>query len=421
MAEVNAFEDAISRLVELATRCGKADKACIFTEKDIECLKEPRRTLQVNFPVKTKDGIKTVHGYRVQFNDALGPVKGGIRYHPKVDINEVNALAFWMTMKNALLDLPYGGAKGGLAINPADYTEDELERISREFMRQIHQFIGPNIDVPAPDVYTNPKIMGWMMDEYEKIKGGHYPGVITGKPISIGGSEARSYSTAMGGIYVLEEAVKAYKIKSPAKVAIQGFGNAGMNFAKLLHGRGGFKVAAASDSKGAAYDEKGLDVPALIKHKEETGNVSGAKCQKEISNEALLELDVDILVPAALENAITEENAGKIKAKMICELANGPVTSKADKILDSKGTIVIPDILFNAGGVVVSYYEWVQNLQGQHWSEEEVLEKLKARMSAKFKALQADYVKKMGIDFRSAAYYYAIRKVIQAERDRGRI
>ncbi len=420
MAELDPFEDAIERLLEIARTCGSMDEGCIFTEKDMQFFRSPKRVIQVNFPVKTRNGTRVIHGYRVQFNDSLGPTKGGLRYHPKVDLSEVNALAFWMMIKNALLDLPYGGAKGGLAIDPKEFTDEELEQISREFIRQIHQFIGPNIDIPAPDMYTNPKVMGWMMDEYCKIKGEHFPGVITGKPLSIGGSQARSYSTAMGGVYVLEEAVKEYDLEPPSHVAIQGFGNAGMHVARILREKG-YKIIAVSDSKGGICNEKGFDIPALIKHKKRTGKVAGFEGAKEISNEELLEIPTDILIPAALENVITKKNAGKIKAKMICELANGPITRSADKVLNSKGTVIIPDVLFNAGGVVVSYFEWMQNLQGDRWTEEEVLKRLKARMSSAFKTLDQDYVKKSDLDLRNAAYLHAIKRLLQAERDRGRI
>lgn len=420
MKEINAFEDASARLSEIVEEFGQLDKEAVLTEKEIEFLKSPKRTLQVNFPVKTKNGTRIIHGYRVQFNDSLGPTKGGLRYHPKVDISEVNALAFWMTIKNALLDLPYGGAKGGLAINPKEFTEEELEQISREFIRQIHKFIGPNTDIPAPDVYTNSKIMGWMMDEYEKITSEHAPGVITGKPLSIGGSQARSFATAMGGVYVLEEAAKEYNFGASSKVTIQGFGNAGMHVARILHEKG-HKIIAVSDSKSGLYDKTGLDIPSLIEHKKKTGKVEGFNGAKKVSNGQLLETETDILIPAAIENAITKENAGKIRAKMICELANGPITRGADKVLNSKGVIVIPDVLFNVGGVVVSYFEWMQNLQGDRWTEEEVLEKLNTRISKAFRTLQDEYVKKHDLDHRTAAYLHAIKKLRQAEKDRGRI
>ena len=412
--KINPYEDALNRLSEVAEKFNIA-------EKDIEILKHPKKILMVNFPVHTSKGLKIINGYRVQYNDALGPTKGGLRYHPHVDIEEVKALSFWMALKNAVLDLPYGGAKGGITIDPREYTQQDLEKISREFIRQIHLFIGPQIDIPAPDVYTTPQIMAWMMDEYSKIKGKHVPGVITGKPLSVGGSLVRSYSTAMGGFCVLREALAKYKINPlETKTAIQGFGNAGMNLAEIMKGQN-MKIVAVSDSKGGVYNEEGLNIEALVKHKKDTGTVVDFPSAKAVTNNELLELNVDILVPAALENAITEANAGNIKAKIILELANGPVTHKADKMLYEKNIVVLPDILANAGGVTVSYFEWIQNLYGDRWTEEEILKKLDSRMKKAFDNLYDNYVTQSYVDFRTAAYAYAIKKIIEAEKDRGHI
>lgn len=422
MAKTNPFEDTMKRLQKVIKTCGTLPKdLCDIDIDDMNVLKSPKRSLFVNFPIKTKKGLQVIHGYRVQFNDALGPTKGGIRFHPEVDNDEVTALAFWMTLKNSLLDLPYGGAKGGITIDPSEFSEEELEHISREYIRQIHQFIGPRIDIPAPDVYTNPKIMGWMMDEFEKIKGEHLPGVITGKPLAIGGSQGRSYSTAMGGFYVLREAMDAYDL-DPFKstVAIQGFGNAGNNMAKIL-AEHGYKIVAVSDSKGGIFDPDGLNIEAVIKHKDKTRAVKDFTGAKNIGQSDILTLNVDVLIPAALENAITSENANDVKAKIILELANGPITSEADEILNKKDIVVLPDILSNAGGVTVSYYEWVQNNTGEYWEEKTVLEKLDAKMSKVFHELHDKYVKPADIDFRTAAYMKSITRVLKAEEARGRV
>ncbi|MDK2849881.1 MAG: glutamate dehydrogenase [Candidatus Woesearchaeota archaeon] len=406
---MNPFENAIN-LLERA-----AKKANI---NNFEVLKHPKRIINVRVPLRRDDGkVVFFEGYRVQYNDARGPTKGGIRFHPKVDLNEVKALAFWMTIKNAVVDLPYGGAKGGVAINPKELSERELEQVSRNFIKEIHPFVGPNKDIPAPDVYTNDQIMAWMLDEFEKINAGSYPGMITGKPLDIGGSKGRAYSTALGGVFVLEEALKEFNVGK--RVAIQGFGNAGANMAKFLHDKG-FKIIAVSDSKGGIYNKNGLDIEKVIEIKQKTGSVVNYSDAKKITNEEVLELETDILIPAALENQITKENADKIKAKIIAELANGPVSFEADEILSKKGTIIIPDVLFNAGGVTVSYFEWVQNLYGYYWSEDEVNQRLKEKMTTAFNELLKIH-DKYNCNLRDAAYILAMQRVLEAEKKRGYI
>jgi glutamate dehydrogenase len=337
-----------------------------------------------------------------------------------VTLAEVKALAFWMTLKCAVVGIPYGGAKGGVSVNPKELSRDDLEELSREFIRKFHKHLGPHKDIPAPDVYTNPQVMAWMMDEYEEIYDIHAPGVITGKPLEIGGSHARAYSTAQGGAYCIRELATVFKIK-PAKttIAIQGFGNAGSFMAKIL-ADWGYKIVAVSDSKGGIFNEKGLDVEKVAFYKAETKSVIGFEGAKEISNKELLELDVDILVPAALENQIKKENADRIKAKFIIELANGPTTPEADEVLWKKKIIVVPDILANAGGVTVSYFEWVQNLSHFYWTEKEVLERLEHIMKVSFDEVYKTS-KEYKVDMRKAAYILAVERILKAEKTRGRI
>ncbi len=399
----------------------KINKIYNLKDNEMELLLSPKRIIQMNFPVKMdNNSIKRFNGYRVQYNDSRGPTKGGIRFHPKVDLGEVKSLAFWMALKCAVVDIPYGGAKGGVEVDPKKLSEKELEALSRAYVKAIHEFIGPNKDVPAPDVYTTPQIMAWMLDEYEKIKGEHLPGLITGKPVELGGSQGRGFSTSQGGAYVLREYMKI-KEQNPEEttVAIQGFGNVGSFMAKILH-EGGYKVVAVSDSKIGLYNEEGLDITAVMHHKKQTDKMSGFKGAKEITNAELLELDVDVLVPAALENQITKENADKIKAKMILELANGPVSPEADTILEKKNIPVIPDILSNAGGVTVSYFEWVQNLYGYYWTEQEVLEKLEKIMVKSFIEVY-ETAQTHNTTFRNGAYILAIKRILTAEKLRGNL
>ncbi len=407
------LDDAVAKFKNNLKYYSEKDNSFSLTDFDLKSMTIPSKTISVNFPLKTSKGFKIFHAYRVHFNTERGPAKGGIRYHSKVDLDEVSALSLWMSLKNALMNLPYGGGKGGIEINPKEYSDQDIEKISREFVRQMHLIIGPETDIPAPDVYTNPQIMAWMSDEYNKIKGKKVPAAFTGKPISAGGSEARSYSTAMGGFYVLKKAAEEYKIPKNATIAIQGFGNAGRNFAEIAS-KQGYNIIAVSDSKGGIYNKDGLNIEKLIKHKR-TQPVSTFP-GKRISNEELLETDVDVLVPAALENVITEKNANKIKAKIILELANGPISEKADEILFKRKIIVLPDILANAGGVTVSYFEWLQNKKNQHWKETKVLKNLEERMSETFKILFNDYVQKFNVSFRIAAYAHAAKRIIKAKK-----
>ncbi len=393
----------------------KAGEVANIPLESLEVLKKPKRSLNVTFPVKMDDGkIKYFEAYRVQYNDARGPTKGGIRFHPNVCLDEVKALAFWMALKCAVVDIPYGGAKGGVTLNPKEYSITEIERISRGYMRAMHSFIGQRVDIPAPDVYTNPQIMAWMLDEYETIYGKHSPGVITGKPVEIGGSKGRDYATSMGGAYVLRS-MKDITGDNPT-VAVQGFGNVGLNIARILSSWG-YKIVAVSDSKGGVYSADGLDIAKVISCKRIERTVTRLSGAKKITNEQLLELEVDVLIPSALENQITGDNADKVKAKIILEMANGPVTFEADKILHKNKVIVVPDILANAGGVTVSYFEWVQNRRGNYWSEDKVLSMLEKVMANAFTDVRK-WAGAFKTDYRTAAYIVAIKKILAAEKVR---
>lgn len=384
----------------------------------IEILKRPIRVLHVTFPVKMDDGsIRVFEGYRSQHNDAVGPTKGGIRFHPDVNEDEVKALSMWMTFKCSVVGLPFGGGKGGVIVDPRELSKGELERVSRGFIEAIAQIVGPEKDIPAPDVYTNPQVMGWMMDTYSRLQGFYSPGVITGKPLSIGGSKGRGEATAMGVVFTVIEAMKQLnKPLEQATVAVQGFGNAGRHVARILAGLGS-KIVAVSDSKGAIYDPNGLDLDRVMKLKDQDTLLDyGVK--SHLPADSLLELDVDLLVPAALENVITQENAARIQAKVIAEAANGPTTPEADKILFANGVHVIPDILANAGGVTVSYFEWVQNTMNYYWSEEEVNEKLETIMVDSYHQVHK-IAEQYNTDFRTAAYMKSIRRVVEAMEARG--
>jgi len=411
--ELNPFKIAQEQL-DKAAKVMKLDPALHAF------LREPMRVLEVTIPVKMDDGsVKIFKGFRVQYNDARGPTKGGIRFHPQETLDTVKALAAWMTWKTSVVDIPYGGAKGGVICDPKSMSEGEIERLSRGYIRAIGRFIGPEKDIPAPDVYTTPQIMAWMMDEYSKIVGYNAPGVITGKPLEVGGSLGRGDATAKGGMYCLREAAKKIKLDlSKATVAVQGYGNAGQFAHKLVTEMFGAKVVAVSDSKGGIYCEKGLDFEKVLEHKEKTGSVLNFPGTKNITNEELLELKVDVLIPAALENQITGKNADKIKAKIVLELANGPTTPEADEILYKKGILDIPDFLANAGGVTVSYFEWVQNINGYYWTLDEVYQRLDQKMTKAFWDVM-DAMEKYKVEPRTAAYIVAVKRVADAVRIRG--
>lgn len=402
--------------IDCSRHIDKVARTLKLDQTDIDILTVPRRMMVFSFPVKLDSGnVQYFTGYRVQFNDARGPTKGGLRFHPELNLEEVKRLSFLMTLKCAVANLPYGGAKGGVVINPHEFSRKELESVSRAFMRQLAEFIGPQRDIPAPDVNTNPEIMGWMLDEYEKIIGKKCPAVITGKPIKLGGSEGREFSTSYGGAYVLDNIIKGLGMdREKTAVAVQGFGNVGMHIARILD-EWGYKVVAVSDSKGGIFNEKGLNIKEVMLHKNKTGGVAGFKGSKGVSNEALLESKVDVLIPSAMENAIHKNNAGKIKAKIILEMANGPVTTEADDILLKKKIRIVPDILANAGGVIVSYFEWVQNLKNERWSEEEVLKKLREKMEQAVTEL-SKVCYNYNCNMRESLYISAIKKVLDAER-----
>ncbi len=386
-----------------------------------EVLKYPKRVLTVSIPVKMDDGsMKTFIGYRSQHTDVLGPTKGGIRFHPDVTMDEVKALSMWMTFKCGVVSLPYGGGKGGIICNPKELSKGELERLSRGFAQSISAFIGPDKDIPAPDVYTNAQVMAWMMDEYNKTQGGiNNPGVITGKPITLGGSLGRDTATAQGCIYTIREAANKMGIQlDKATAVIQGFGNAGSHAARLLADLG-VTIIAVSDSRGAIFNKQGFNVQELMDYKKSNSSVLGFNGSEEITADKILTMACDILVPAALENQITSKNAPDVKAKIVAEAANGPTTPEADKILTQNGVVVIPDILANAGGVVVSYYEWVQNLMGYYWSAQEVAEKLEAQMVTAFDKTWNTREKYGDVDLRTAAYMVSLERITEALRLRG--
>ncbi len=412
-----------SLFADASQRFAQALKYVQISEDAIEHLKYPKASLQVSIPVRMDDGsLRVFQGYRVRYDDTRGPGKGGVRFHPNVSMDEVQSLAFWMTFKCAALNLPFGGAKGGVALNPKELSKFELERLSRGYIEEIADFIGPDVDILAPDVYTNQMIMGWMMDQYSVIKRKISPAVVTGKPLTMGGSLGRDTATATGAFYVIEAMMPKFgRRPQETTVAIQGFGNAGAELAQLLW-QAGYRVVAVSDSQGGIYAAQGLDIPSVRHFKETTRSVKAVYCEgtvcnivehEVITNKDLLALDVDILVPAALENQITAENAVDCRARFIFEVANGPVSAAADPILDQKGCHVFPDILVNAGGVTVSYFEWVQNRSGLYWSLGEVNQRLRQRMVE-----EAEHIWKiaqeLAVSMRTAAYIHAINRLAEA-------
>ena len=384
-----------------------------------EVLRRPRRALSLSLPIKMDNGsIRVFEGFRVQHNASRGPCKGGIRYHPGVTFDEVKALASWMTWKCATVDIPFGGAKGGIVCDPKKLSSGELERLTRRYAFEISPLIGPNQDIPAPDVYTDAQTMAWIMDTYSMIHGGNTPAVVTGKPVFLGGSEGRHEATARGCFFTILAACKTRGIDlSKATAAIQGFGNAGSIAAELL-AEHGTRIIAVSDSHGGVVNPRGLDINSVANHKAKTGSVAGYKKGKPISSAEVLELECDILVPAALENQITQGNAERIRAKIVAEAANGPTTPGADRILHKKGVMVIPDILANAGGVTVSYFEWAQDLQEFFWDEEQVNRRLEVIMVRAFEGMYAT-AKKYKADMRTGAYILAIGRVAKATQSRG--
>jgi len=409
----NLFDSALERLIAYADRAEVHDEV-------LELLKHPMSVLEVAVPVRLDNGsLEIFRGYRVRHNDLRGPTKGGIRFHPLVNASEVKALALWMTMKCAVVGIPYGGGKGGVSVDPKRLSRLELERLSRSFVSQIANHIGPELDIPAPDVYTNAMVMGWMADEYNSITRRHEPGAFTGKPIALGGIVGRDDATGRGAyhcIKVLEERNNW----SPAdvRVAVQGFGNGGQHVARLLHADG-YRVVAISDSQGGIYSSEGFDVPSLIQNKNDSRQLRAVYCDgsvcelveaEQITNDELLALDVDILIPAALENQIRDDNAAAVKATTIVEVANGPTTPEADMILAGRGVAVVPDILANAGGVTVSYFEWTQNRSGSLWTLDEVHARLALTMRGAAGATY-DMANERGVGFREAAYYLAFERL----------
>jgi glutamate dehydrogenase (NAD(P)+) len=413
LEEINAF-DVVKQQID---RCAEI----LGLPPDVTAmLKTPMRELHVSLPLRMDDDhIKVFQGFRVQYNDARGITKGGIRFHPDETIDTVRALAAWMTWKCALLDLPLGGAKGGVICNPKEMSPGELERLSRAYVRGIFQFIGPDKDVPAPDVYTTPQIMAWMMDEYSAIAGKPQFGVITGKPLSVGGSPGRNDATARGGTYIIREAAKTLGIDlGKATIAVEGYGNAGYYAARLCSELFGSKIVAACDSKGGVCCKAGVDPDAALACKSQTGSVCNLPNMERISEAELLELDVDILIPAAIENVITRKNAPNIKAKILAELANGPTTPEADDILYRNGIHVIPDFLCNAGGVTVSYFEMVQDFCLNFWDETEVHRQLDRKMTAAYHSV-LNTSQEYKINMRQAAYVKAVERVVEAMKLRG--
>ena len=400
---------------------GKAAKILGLEEKYYQALKIPYRIIEKKIKIATDQGEeKEFNAYRVQFNNARGPYKGGIRFHPQADIEEVKALAAAMAIKTAVVNIPLGGAKGGVKINPKDFSETDIEKVARAWAREFSPYIGKDKDIPAPDIYTNPQIMAYMLDEFEKIVGHSEPGMITGKPLELGGSQGRNQATAQGGVYVLEELIKVLGLKLEGlKIVVQGFGNAGYYVAILLYNLG-CKIIAVSDSQGGIFKADGLNPEEVNRTKMEQGSVINFQKQgiEKISNNEILELECDVLVPSALDNVIAKDNADKIKAKIVLELANGPTAPEADEVLFKKGLIVLPDVLANAGGVVVSYFEWVQNNSGFYWSEKEVLEKLQPIMVGAFKKVW-NLSKEKNISLREAAFALAIGRIVKAMELRG--
>ncbi len=411
-AEVNPYQVALSQLDAVADRLRISDGIR-------QILRHPKRELTVNFPVKMDDGsVRVFTGYRVQHNDARGPVKGGLRYHPAVDLDEVRALAMWMTWKCAIVNLPYGGAKGGVAVDPRQLSLHELENLTRRYTSEIGIIIGPEFDVPAPDMGTDARVMAWMMDTYSMNQGHSVPGVVTGKPVSVGGTVGRVEATGRGILYIAQETARYLGLQLEGMtVAIQGFGNVGSAAARLL-AQAGAKIVAVSDASAGIYRGSGLDIEEVLRHRTSDGRLVGYTGADHITNGELLELPVTLLVPAALESQITDRNATAVRARVIIEGANGPTTTDADRILNANGVFVVPDVLANAGGVVVSYFEWVQDLQSFFWEEDEVNQRLHRIMTRAFQQV-VELKEREGCSMRDAAYMLGVARVVDAIQTRG--
>lgn len=421
MVVSEVFANALARLERIGAEGGIHDEV-------VAALRHPESTTIASLPVRMDDGsMRWFVGYRCRYNDTLGPAKGGIRYHPKVTLEEVQALALWMTLKCAVLSLPYGGGKGGVAVDPKQLSRLELERLSRAYVRAMADVIGPDTDIPAPDVYTNARIMGWMRDEYEAIHRVKAPGVITGKPILMGGSEGREEATGRGAWLCIRELARERGLEPQStRVAIQGFGNAAYHVARLLEADG-YRIVAVSDSKGAIHSKDGFDIESLWQEKERSRGLRGVYCDgtvcnlvehERISNEDLLELDVDVLIPAAIEDQIGPWNVDRVRAPIIVEVANGPIVSQVDEVLTERGQTVVPDVLANAGGVTVSYFEWVQNRSGFAWTLEEVRNRLEERMVAAFREVSRVATQESR-PLRSAAYIVALRRIAEGIANQG--
>jgi glutamate dehydrogenase (NADP+) len=421
VAHPGVFADAVARLERIGRDAGVSPEI-------VDALRHPEATLTATLPLRMDNGAtRRFVAYRCRYNDALGPAKGGIRYHPDVTLEEVQALALWMTIKCAVVGLPFGGGKGGVIVDPKELSPLELERLSRAYMRAMADFIGPDVDIPAPDVYTNARIMGWMADEYEIIRRVKAPAVITGKPIPMGGSVGRDEATGRGAFVVIREfARRKQLVPEKTRVAIQGFGNAGYHVARLLH-HAGYRIVALSDSKGGVHSEDGFDVESLYQHKQATRQLAGVYCEgsvcelvdhERISNEELLELDIDLLIPAALEGVIDAHNVDRVASPAIAEVANGPIAGEVDEKLHARGTAVLPDVLTNAGGVTVSYFEWVQNQQGYPWELDEVRARLDEVLVRAFERIWSVHLEEE-IPLRSAAYVLALRRIAEAIESQG--
>ncbi len=418
MADELATHDTDTICEVCSIQLDKVAEAEMLTDRELHILRQPKRVININLPVRMDDGdVEMFSSFRIQYNDARGPTKGGIRFHPTVSQDDVEELAFLMTLKCAVVNIPYGGAKGGVTVDPSDLSEAELERLSREYVREYHQHIGPKQDIPAPDMNTNEKIMAWMMDEYETITGRKEPGVITGKPKHLFGSRGREYATSLGGAIILQEYLDLHDIdKDEIDVAIQGFGNVGSHLARILNERG-IRVVAVSDAEGGIHDANGIDIKKLLDVYESDGDLTKMEDIDEISNDDLLTMDVDVLVPAAIEDQIHAENMDDIQADVILEMANGPITPDADDYLADQDVEIIPDILANAGGVTVSYFEWLQNIANEYWTEDRVNEKLEENMVEAFHDVQGMHEQE-GTTMREAAYVLAVNRVLDAERRR---